>query len=157
MKTTKRFDNAVIKLYNAFHENRLVAMDCTACAVGNLCDNSRAWIDHPILSEARALDETNINEFVDVPNIMGTNYSALELAQIENLFMFGYKLEINYKKKDCISIKFPDLKERHFVGLCAVIEYLCELDNIENVMDYTKLFETEENAPKHILEAVLSM
>lgn len=40
MKTTKRFDNAVTKLYNAFHNGELNAMDCTMCAVGNMCDNN---------------------------------------------------------------------------------------------------------------------
>jgi len=36
MKTTERFEKAVSKLYNAFHENRLDASDCEHCAVGNI-------------------------------------------------------------------------------------------------------------------------
>ena len=38
-------------------------------------------------------------------------------------------------------------KEQQFKGLCAVVEYLCELDGIPNVMDYTSLFETKEGKP----------
>ena len=34
METPKRLEQALIKLYNAFHNNRLDPEDCTACAVG---------------------------------------------------------------------------------------------------------------------------
>ena len=43
MKTTKRFEDAVTKLYTAFHEGKLDAFDCSACAVGNMLDNEGSW------------------------------------------------------------------------------------------------------------------
>jgi hypothetical protein len=43
MKTTERFENAVMKLYNAFHRNELNANNCQMCAVGNICDNNYQW------------------------------------------------------------------------------------------------------------------
>ena len=40
MKTTKRLEAALIKLYNAYHNNKLNPEDCTACAVGNILDKN---------------------------------------------------------------------------------------------------------------------
>lgn len=50
-----------------------------------------------------------------------------------------------------VEVKLTKNKELVFIALCAVVEYLCELDKIPNVMDYTKLFETENNQPKYSL------
>lgn len=144
MKTTERFDNAVKKLYNAFHENRLEGNNCQACAVGNLCDNDGSW--YPFVSSARPstegsyFDDTQLPLISNVPEndvMIKTGYSGNQLAKIESLFV-----KHSYSDKD---------KESQFLGLCAVVEYLCELDNIPNVMDYTKLFEKENNKPKYKL------
>ena len=43
MQTPKRLEQALIKLYNAFHNNQLDPEDCTACAVGNILDNQDSW------------------------------------------------------------------------------------------------------------------
>lgn len=140
MKTTKRFERAVSKLYNAFHNGTLDAYDCKYCAVGNLCDNSDEWesvccymLD---LSEYKGVKKEIIDE---------TGYSPKELRIIEEVFItLG-------KNKSAINdlTMSSDFEEREdqFKGLCAVIEYLCELDNIPNIMDYTSLFETENNKP----------
>lgn len=143
MKTTKRFDEAVTKLYNAFHENRLIGMDCKACAVGNICNNSDEWnnITYKFLLNYNLEDNLNI---------LGFGYSAYELITIEMIFLFGYKEYKGRKKYSNHDNTIID-KEQQFKGLCAVVEYLCELDNIPNVMDYTKLFETENDKPKYQL------
>jgi len=46
----------------------------------------------------------------------------------------------------------PKDKAILFEGLCAVITYLCELDGVSNVMDYTKMFEFTNDKPKHQIE-----
>ena len=43
MKTPKRLEEAIIKLYKAFHNNTLDPEDCSACAVGNILDNYDSW------------------------------------------------------------------------------------------------------------------
>jgi len=121
----KRFTDAVTKLYNAFHENRLNAMDGCECAVGNLCNNTNNWLNS-------YEDEMSVN----------TGYSSEELITIELLFMYGIKSFLDaelWEPKDVI----PENKETVFNALSAVIEYLCELDNIPNIMEYKSLFETE--------------
>lgn len=143
MKTTERFDKAVTKLYNAFHNGELNAMDCKMCAVGNMCDNTEEWV---------------LNYESD------TGYSQFELENIEKVFMQGYIPEtetwrvVEKRFKGNIladgwdaKLVNKDNKDLCFIALCAVIEYLCELDNTPNVMDYTKLFETENNQPKYQL------
>lgn len=139
-----RLENAITKLYTAFHEGKLNAMDGCCCAVGNLCNNEDYWVPIKYLSES-GKEKAKIQ----------SGYSHIELRQIESLFMFGYK--VNYKGTVLGRAEWADWrgtkleKESQFKGLCAVVEYLCELDNIPNVMDYTKLFETENDKPKYAL------
>jgi len=147
MKTTERFDTAVTKLYKAFSEDKLDPMDCTACAVGNLCNNNLRWANlHSKIGTFGNLNRINRN-FDNK-----TGYSRQELAIIECLFLFGSKAEnsnskfTNIKSKDLLKTHPEytlEAKEENFLGLCAVIEYLCELDNIPNVLDHTRMFQEE--------------
>lgn len=143
MNTTERFDNAFTKLYNAFHEGRLEALDCTMCAVGNICDGSLNWEINPKFarntifktwSGSSSEEDTKQGE----EDIKKSGYSVDELVNVELLFL-----------KACKNTN--GTKEQQFEGLCAVVEYLCKLDSIPNVIDYTKLFETENDKPKYQL------
>lgn len=145
----KRFENAVMKLYNAFHENRLDLWDCQACAVGNMCDNDDRWME--VISGYRIavnkrLKKEKFNSLRHNETTKKTGYSIYDLSKIEALFI-GASTD---------SGKSAYHKDSQFKGLCAVIEYLCELDNIPNIMDYTKAFETENDAPKFQLEEILN-
>lgn len=157
MKTQhpKRFTDAVTKLYNAFHENRLQGLNCKACAVGNICDNNYRWTSS--LGFGRIYTEST-------ENILNTGYSAKELAEVELKFLYGsectsekYIIKDNSWEQRGINSKmvdFRDSKETQFKGLCAVVEYLCELDNISNIMDVQSLFETDNDKPKRQLQEV---
>ena len=146
MKTSKRFDNAVTKLYNAFHNGELNSMSCSRCAVGNICDNKTEW--NRVTGSTLRLE----NYVGDVKEIIDkTGYSPQELSNIEALFMFGSAdrktrsewADVLNGSIDFYSVKMTK-KEAQFKGLCAVVEYLCELDNIPNLMDYTSLFEYDD-------------
>lgn len=131
MKTTERFDNAVTKLYNAFHKGELNAYSPCACAVGNMLDNTSfigGYYPGAGLREVKSIENKDIG------------YSGIELYHVERIFIKCHIGQINLT-----------LVEKQFKGLCAVVEYLFELDNIPNVMDYTKLFETENDEPKYEL------
>jgi hypothetical protein len=67
-------------------------------------------------------------------------YSPLELLQIEAEFLKGCGYSIPLDRK-CIKPKNSTDKEILFNGLCKVVEFLCILDGVKNVMDYSKLFE----------------
>lgn len=146
MKKTERFDNAVTKLYNAFHGNQLNAFDCEACAVGNICDNTDEWSQYT--GNAITVDSDRIVRTVyaypekRLPYEYN-GYNQDELFEIESHFLKNFIGEDHESGKSN--------KEAQFKGLCAVVEYLCKLDNIPNVMDYTKLFETENDKPKYQL------
>ena len=43
MKNSIRFENAIYKLYTAFHNKTLNPDDCKQCAVGNILDNKDSW------------------------------------------------------------------------------------------------------------------
>lgn len=133
MKTTKRFDKAVTKLYNAFHNGTLNWVDCRQCAIGNLCNGDKKW--YLVLNSGIVNLQNYVGEAKKI--IDNTGYNPYELAEIEQIF-------ISYAKG-------KGQTEENLKGLCAVVEYLCELDNIPNIMDYTKLFETENNKPKYSL------
>ncbi len=143
MKTTKRFENAVMKLYNAFHENRLESSKCTACAVGNILNGIEDWpvLGGFFLSSFRSVIK-DMNFDLARKSVEESGYSVTQLRAVENIFM------------DYAQNNGKETKETQFKGLCAVIEYLCKLDNIPNPLDYTSLFETENDKPiKELQEA----
>ncbi|MDN3666712.1 Na(+)-translocating NADH-quinone reductase subunit F [Algibacter miyuki] len=148
MKTTPRLESAVRKLYIAFHNNELDPECCQKCAVGNILDNSDSW-QH--LSDDHG--SINLNYIGKVHETLGrkfNGYSPLELLKIESTFLkaSGYIVPLNYKNKKPTN---PKDKDSLFKALSAVITLLCELDKIPNYMDYTKLFEFEDNTPKYHL------
>ena len=154
MKTTERFDNAVSKLYTAFHNGTLNVRSCQACAVGNIC-GSDDWkhILSPLnrpnnfrLSVFPNRKQSDFNEITMTESMVKSGYSAFELSKIEKVFIDNHNL-LSSDDSEC-NIK----NTSQYNGLCAVVEYLCELDNIPNVMDYTKLFESENNEPKYQLQ-----
>lgn len=137
MKTTARFDNAIKKLYKAFHDNTLNPEDCKQCAVGNILDNTDSW-KH--LSDHHGSIQLNYIGLVNQKFGKRFNgYSPLEILQIEATFLkaCGYELPLHHKNTKPNN---PRDTERLFNGLYEVVKYLCKLDNINNVMDFYKLF-----------------
>ena len=149
MKTTPRLESALKKLYTAFHNNTLNPECCKQCAVGNILDRKDSW-KH--LSDSHG--DLELNYLGKVHQGLGrkfNGYTPLELLKIEHLFLnaCGYQLPLHYKNE---KPKNPTAKAILFNGLSEVISYLCELDGISNVMDYKRLFEFEDNKPRHKLE-----
>tara|TARA_R110000868_G_scaffold22400_11_gene91922 strand:- start:698 stop:1150 length:453 start_codon:yes stop_codon:yes gene_type:complete len=150
MKTTPRLESALRKLYTAFHNNTLNPECCKQCAVGNILNHTDSW-KH--LSDSHGALE--LNYVGKVNQTLGrkfNGYSPLELLKIENIFLntCGYQLPLHYKNE---KPQNPTDKAVLFNGLCAVISFLCELDNIKNVMDYKRLFEFEDERPKYELSS----
>lgn len=148
MQNTPRFDTAITKLYNAFHNNTLNPECCKQCAVGNILDNTDSW-KH--LSDSHGSIE--LNYIGKVHQNFGrkfNGYSPLELLKIEATFLkaCGYKLPLYYKNNKPQNTTNKDLL---FNGLSEVIKLLCKLDGVSNIMEYTKLFELDDNKPKYEL------
>jgi hypothetical protein len=148
MKTSQRLDSAIKKLYNAFHNYQLHPECCMQCAVGNILDNKDAW---KYLSDHHGAIE--LNYVGKVHQTLGrkfNGYTPLELLQIEATFLkaCGYQLPLHHKN---IKQKNPTDKDVLFNGLCDVVAFLCKLDGVTNIMDYSKLFEVENNQPKYAL------
>lgn len=144
MKIPKRLELALTKLYKAFHNNELHPERCTQCAVGNICNNNDSW---QYLTDFHGSVTLNYVGLVNQNfNKKLYGYTPLELLQIEARFLAGcgYELPLNGKNK---KPKNPKDKTILFNGLCEVVKYLCELDDIPNIMDYTKLFEYEGEKP----------
>ena len=137
MKTTARFEAAVIKLYTAFHSNTLNPECCKQCAVGNILNQTAQW-KH--LSDEHG--SLNLNYIGLVNQRFGrrfSGYTPLELLQIEHAFLkgCGYQLPLNHKNSKPEHATNPD---NLFKGLSYVVEVLCKLDNLPNVMDCSKMF-----------------
>ena len=136
MKTTKRLDAALEKLYTAFHNNTLNPECCKQCAVGNICDNTDSW-KH--LSDGHG--SLQLNYVGRVHETLGrrfNGYTPLELLQIEAEFLkgCGSTLPLHHKNE---RQKNPTSKTTLFKGLSAAIAFLCTLDGIHNLMDPTQL------------------
>lgn len=153
MKSSYRLEQALTKLYTAFHNNQLHPECCKQCAVGNILDNTDSW---------KHLTDVHGSEVLNYVGMVHQNlgrkfngYSPMELLKIESTFLkgCGYIGAINghnYKPKN------PTNKDILFNGLCAVVTFLCNLDNIPNVMDYSKLFEFESERPRYKISEILA-
>ncbi|NNC49757.1 MAG: Na(+)-translocating NADH-quinone reductase subunit F [Flaviramulus sp.] len=146
MKTSKRFDKAISKLYTAFNSNKLIPDCYKHCAVGSILDNTDSW-KH--LSDHHG--SLKLNYVGNVHQRIGRNfngYSPIELLKIEATFLeaCGYQLPLHYKNE---KPKNPTDKNVLFKGLSDVIKLLCEMDCISNVMDYTKLFQLKNDKPTY--------
>lgn len=142
-KTTQRFENSVTKLYHAFHEGTLSAWNSCGCAVGNILNNDNAWAKIRMPCTLGELSDEWEKEYAAIELIAQSGYSIPEILTVEKIFM-----NISCGGYD---IQFEETKESQFNALCAVVEYLAELDNIPNPMDYKSLFETENDKPKRQL------
>jgi hypothetical protein len=136
MTTSNRFENAINKLYSAFHLNTLNPEDCKHCAVGNILDNKDNW---------RHLTDIHGSVRLNYVGLVHQNlgrkfngYTPLELLQIESSFLkgCGYHLGKNYCHKPD-STKDKDIL---FSGLCEVVSALCALDRIDDVINCSALF-----------------
>lgn len=153
MKTTIRLEQALTKLYNAYHNNRLHPEDCTACAVGNILDNHDSW--KHLTHGHGSLELSYVGKVHQNLGRKFNGYSPTELLQIEKVFLeaCGFKTPLcHYNKKP----QNPTNKDILFNGLTAVVDLLCSFDNIPNVMDFSKLFEQENGEPMYHLETFLS-
>lgn len=138
MALSYRFDQAITKLYNAFYNNTLNPECCRHCAVGNILDNKDVW-KH--LSDQHGSLQLNYVGLVNQNLGRKFNgYSPLELLKIEMEFLkgCGYSVPLNRSGK---TPKNPKDKDVLFNGLCAAIALLCALEGLDNMMDYTKIFE----------------
>lgn len=140
MTNSRRFDRAIEKLYIAFHNNTLHPECSKQCAVGNICNNTDSW---------RHLSDRHGSTTLNYVGLVNQNfgkrffgYTPLELLQIEAIFLkaCGYSLPLNHKGTRPDD---PTDKEILFKGLSAVIHFLCSLDDIDDPLDFSKLFETE--------------
>ena len=97
MKTTtipSRLEAALSKLYMAFYDGTLHPECCTACAVGNICDNKDIWKHFTELHGSLKLNYVGqVNEAFG-KRLYG--YLPSELLQIEAVFLraCGYELPI---------------------------------------------------------------
>lgn len=151
MHTPKRLEEALIKLYNAFHNNELNPECCSACAVGNILDNHDSW-KH--LSDTHgSLELSYVGRIHQQLGRTFNGYTPLELLQMEKVFLeaCGFKTPLcHYDPKP----RNPRSKETLFRGLSAVVAFLCKLDGIANVMDYSKIFMYDKENPVYKFDVI---
>lgn len=151
MNNSSRFEQAILKLYTAFHKGDLNPECACQCAVGNICDNSDRW---KYLSDDHGSLVLNYVGMVNEAFGKRINgYLPSELLQIEHAFLqgCGYQLPLRYNhfKPDN-----PMDRELQFNGLIQAIMLMCQLEGIKNITDYTSLFQSEDEHPAPFVEAL---
>ena len=141
MKATKRFTEAIIKLYSAYYQEKLIPNYGDYCAVGTICDNTAKWVHFTDLHGSKQL-----NYVGKVHQNIGTNYngySPQELLNIEAVFLkaCGYQLPLKSRIPKNIN---TDL----FYALEKVIDYLAEMDGVSNFMKLSKTITGFEDIEK---------
>lgn len=154
MNTPVRLENAIVKLYNAFHNNTLDPEDCTACAVGNILDNHDSW--KHLSNEHGSLQLNYIGMVHQRLGRKFNGYAPQELLEIEKIFLetCGFRTPLCHYDPKPLN---PRDKDILFNGLSAVVAYLCKLEGIPNVMEYSKLFEHENGYPVYKLTSILQV
>merc|ERR1711974_586435 len=97
MRTSIRFNNAVTKLYTAFHNNTLNPDDCKQCAIGNILDNKDSWKHLTDIHGSNKLSYLGLIH----QNLGRTfnGYSPIELLQIESAFLHGCGYRLTTKNR----------------------------------------------------------
>ena len=143
--TTTRFNDAVSKLYDAFHQNRLNPGSCKECAVGNILNNQDFW--QHFAHQHGSLELSYVGVVHQKLGRTYAGYSPQELLTIEHVFLkaCGFKLPITSDSE------FPENfgQDHLFNGLEAVVSILCVFDNLPNVMDCSVLF-NYKNTPQTV-------
>ena len=150
MTFPKRLNDALKKLYVAFHNNQLNPECCKKCAVGNILDNKDAWKN---LSDIHGSCE--LNYLGKVHQNLGrkfNGYSPLELLQMEAVFLKACGYSIPFRR---FGNKPKEELTNHilFKGLSETVQYLCKLDDIGNVMDYSKIFNYASNQSRSLQQS----
>ena len=100
MQTPIRLEQAIIKLYKAFHNNTLDPENCAACAVGNILDNHDSW--KHLSNEHGSLQLNYIGTVHQKLGRRFNGYSPQEILQVEKVFLeaCGFRTPLcHYNKK----------------------------------------------------------
>ncbi len=143
MKTPERFNNAISKLVKAFFDGSIRKGHCCSCAMGVICNENKKW--NRVFYTDSTLNHRQYQypaEYKDESKkvIDETGYSWQELAKVE------YSFEVNAKIDSYdyfLHGKGKVMKDIQ-TGLMAVVEKLCEIENIDTA-EYKKYFEYDEN------------
>lgn len=146
---SSRFERAIVKLYNAFHEGTLNPECACNCAVGNILDNKDSW--KHLSDDHGSLRLNYVGKVNEAFNKRFKGYLPSELLRIEHAFLKGCGYQLPFRH-DHFKPFDPLDKDIQFDGMCAAIELLCKLDAVPNITDYTDLF--REDQKQHILELV---
>ncbi len=151
MTFPKRLDDAIKKLYIAFHSDGLNPECCYKCAVGNILDNKDAW-KH--LTDIHG--SLKLSYLGRVHQNLGrkfNGYSPLELLQLEAVFLkaCGYSIPFGRFGNNPAEKLTKDIL---FEGLSATVDFLCGLDNISNIMDYSVIFNYSEYQSKLLQHSI---
>jgi len=150
MNLPQRFEQAVRKLYRAFHNDELNPECCRHCAVGNILDNQDHW--KHFTEKHGSLELTYVGLVNEKFGKRFNGYSPTELLKIEAAFLkgCGYVLPMNREQPKPDSVD----KDTLFMGLSEVITHLCKLEGISNVMDCSALFDYQLSHSDPISEAI---
>jgi len=138
MQTNKRLENALLKLYTAFHGDTLNPTCCKQCAVGNMVDQTDAWKN---FSDRHG--STQLNYVGLVHERIGrriNGYLPSELLKIEKTFLEACGFETPLLKSSRRP-KNPTNKDLLYNGLSKTIKFLYTLDGKNSPMDFNILLD----------------
>lgn len=159
---TERFQRAFNALTTAYFEGTLAKGHCCKCAVGNLCNNTETWSylfcssqsGQTIYYDGQYLRNPFVNSPDDrvliikraLSEIAATGYTWQELAKVEEAFETNTKIWVSkyeYHSEQAIL-------EDQYNGLAAVFKVLCELDGIEDSMQYETQLKNHPKLVEHV-------
>ncbi len=147
MKTPERFNRALKALVKGYFDGTLEKGDCSMCAVGNMvgladdCFTLPKW-RYVFVTNEKGYQHFDLSNYRDgaKDQIDSTGYTPFELARVEKAFESSTEIRgFSYPLHTDQAIDQDQLN-----GLMAVVDVLCEIDNITDPRPYREMFEGKE-------------
>ena len=143
MSTSTRLEQALQKLYDAFNSGNLYPECYKQCAVGTILDGTDSW--KHLSDDHGSLKLNYLGQIHESFGRRFNGYKPSELLLIEQTFLkaCGFQVPLHHQNA---KPNFIQNSDSLFSGLCEVIECLCELDHVPNVVaieNFTTLYQAK--------------
>lgn len=135
--TPERFNRAIAALVKAFFDGMLRKGDCTACAVGNICEGRSEW-SNVFMTTSSGRQVLWTEEYTGIAKelINKTGYHWTELSRLEKAFEHNTRISGH----DYLFTNQSAIMEYQYNGLMAVVSVLCEIEGIKEVEKVKEMF-----------------
>lgn len=161
MNREQLYQKTVDVLLDAYNKEELEHGRCDYCAVANICKEASvktgmsvdSWSNlftTSTLGQQYFYNKDGVQQQRGLKLIEATGYSVEELAKIE----YAFETSIINTKKGYLYWRDVKTKQGQFIGLCAVLDVLKEIHEVEDVSHVENMHSLKEVKDKLMLKTI---